>query len=377
MNVIGNAVKFTRDGKVSVTAEVIETQGDFSELSVTVSDTGIGIDNALQPQIFDDFMTGDSSYDRDVGGTGLGLGIAQRFVKALGGTIEVESEKGIGSTFVVQFPIEPIAPPAAEQKRNSGRSKESASHILLVEDNEINRFVAREMLMAAGHTVTEAHNGKVAVDLAEAQRFDLILMDISMPVLDGRGATRAIRSGHGASAQTPIVALTANAMAEEQQAFLSDGMNDIVTKPLTRETLIRVISVHLGSGQRVSTDMVRPSTAVAFSYIDDLRDGLGAEALQSLLDRFVAEVDETLEQLKDFEALGLRETAERAHRIAGSAATMGAVDLRTAMINLEQAAKADDKTSAQAAVDALPAVWALTRPFMRADRRTTNSRSET
>jgi PAS domain S-box-containing protein len=373
MNVIGNAVKFTHDGSVAVTAEVIGEPDATPELSITVSDTGIGIDSALQAEIFDDFMTGDSSYDRDVGGTGLGLGIAQRFVKALGGAIEVESEKGNGSTFVIRFPIEPIAPPEAVVKRYSGGSIGQASHILLVEDNEINRVVAREMLMAAGHMVTEAHNGRIAVDLAEEQRFDLILMDISMPVLDGRGATKAIRAGKGASAQTPIVALTANAMAEEQQAYLADGMNDIVTKPLTRETLIQVISGHIELGPKVATDITESSTVVAFSYIDDLRDSLGVDALQSLLDRFVAEVDETLEQLKDFEAFGLKEAAERAHRIAGSAAVMGAVNLRAALIEVEEASKAQDHKGTQAAIDALPGIWAKTQPFMQAQRRSVGS----
>ncbi len=342
MNVIGNAVKFTRDGRISVTAEVMDDGNALPDLSISVSDTGIGMDSKLQNQIFDDFMTGDSSYDRDVGGTGLGLGIAQRFVKALGGTIEVESEEGKGSTFHIRFPIELIARPEAGSKLETHRNTGHASHILLVEDNEINRVVAREMLMAAGHTVTEAQNGRVAVDLAEAQQFDVILMDISMPVLDGRSATRAIRAGQGASAQTPIVALTANAMSEEQQAFLSDGMNEILTKPLTREALIRVISGHMASDPKIVADLMEPATAVVFRYIDDMRDSLGVEATQSLLDRFVAEVDDTLEHLKRFETLGLKETADRAHRIAGSAATMGAVDLRMALIEVEQAAKAKD-----------------------------------
>lgn len=369
MNVIGNAVKFTHDGNISVTAQVMADGDALPDLSISVSDTGIGMDSTLQNQIFDDFMTGDSSYDRDVGGTGLGLGIAQRFVKALGGTIAVDSEEGKGSTFQIRFPIEPIAPPETDVKRHTRGNTEHASHILLVEDNEINRVVAREMLMGAGHTVIEAQNGRIAVDLAEAQRFDLILMDISMPVMDGRSATRAIRAGKGASAQTPIVALTANAMAEEQQAFLSDGMNEILTKPLAREALMRVISGHIAPDPEGAADLVEPSSAVMPGQIDELRDSLGVEAAQSLLDRFVLEVDETLEHLKGFKTLGLKKTADRAHRIAGSAATMGATDLRLALIEIERAAKTKDIIAIQAAIDALPSIWAMTRPYMRADLR--------
>jgi CheY-like chemotaxis protein len=299
----------------------------------------------------------------------LGLGIAQRFVTALGGTITVDSEKGKGSTFHIRFPIEEIAQPEAEVKWHTRRNTGHASHILLVEDNEINRVVAREMLIAAGHTVTEAQNGRIAVDLAEVHRFDLILMDISMPVMDGRSATRAIRAGKGASSNTPIVALTANAMAEEQQAFLSVGMNEILTKPLTREGLLRVISKHIASDPKRIVELVKPSSAVMLGHIDELRDSLGVEAAQSLLDRFVAEVDDDLEHLKRFEALGLKETADRAHRSAGSAATMGATDLRLALIKIEQAAKTKDIMALQTEIDALPGIWAVTRPYMRADLR--------
>lgn len=364
MNVIGNAVKFTKDGSITVTAEVTEGQPSDTNLSITVRDTGIGMDNALQSQIFDDFMTGDSSYDRDVGGTGLGLGIAKRFVKALGGTISVESDLGKGSTFLIQFPIDPIAPPKPAAERNQRVRPDRACRILLVEDNEINRVVAREMLLAAGHSVAEATNGQIAIDLAQAQRFDLILMDISMPIMDGRAATRAIRAGTGASSRTPIVALTANAMAEEQQAFLSDGMNEILTKPLTREALLRVISEQVGPGDAVATARATPSKAVLPGHIKELRDTVGAEVAQSLLDRFVAEIDETLDYLQGFEAQDFSQTAERAHRVAGSAATMGAVALRLALIEVEQAMKDKDITATRTAIDALPGIWAETRPHM-------------
>ncbi len=367
MNVIGNSVKFTRDGSISVTAEVMTRDDKPPELSISVRDTGIGMDSALQSQIFDDFLTGNNSYDRDVGGTGLGLGIAKRFVEALGGSITVESVAGKGSTFFIRFPIEPISPPAAHLKNDARGNTARAKHILLVEDNDINRVVAREMLLAAGHMVTEAQNGQIAINLAETIRFDLILMDISMPVLDGRNATRAIRTGKGASAETPIVALTANAMAEEQQAFLSDGMNDILTKPMTREALTRVISDQISPDPAPVSERMEPTKAVASNHIDDMRDSLGPEITQSLLNRFVAEVDESLVFLKRFEVLGLTEVAERAHRIAGSAATMGAVDLRATLIEVEQAAKGNDVSALQNAIDALPGIWAETRPHMQAD----------
>ncbi|MFZ5962529.1 ATP-binding protein [Thalassococcus sp. BH17M4-6] len=366
MNVIGNAVKFTHEGRVSVQAEVLHMEGEPPELQICVSDTGIGMDDTLKSQVFDDFLTGDSSYDREVGGTGLGLGIARRFVHALGGSIEVESTPGEGSTFLISFPIAPIDPPQTDTHRRARAGSMRPSRILLVEDNEINRVVAREMLVAAGHDVTEARNGQIAVDRAQAEHFDLILMDISMPVMDGRAATRQIRAGDGACARTPIVALTANAMADEQKAFLSDGMNDILTKPLTREGLIQVISNHLHPETKNQTFGRDASKAVASAYLDDLRETVGVDALRPLLDRFVAEVDETLAFLKEHPRHTPDEIAARAHRMAGGAAQLGAVELRAGLIAVETAAKAGDPDDMAKAIAKLPAIWFVTRPRMQA-----------
>lgn len=371
MNVIGNSVKFTRDGRITIEAQVLDNDSSAPRLQIDVSDTGIGMDKALQAQIFDDFMTGDSSYDRDVGGTGLGLGIARRFAKALGGEIEVESEPGVGSTFSIRFPVETMEPPKLHSDSRKPGASASSKRILLVEDNEINRVVAREMLTAAGHLVIEATNGKRAVELADSEPFDLIFMDISMPVMDGRQATREIRAGQGAAARTPIVALTANAMAEEQEAFLSDGMNDILTKPLTRDGLLRVIANHTEARTEITDFGNDHSNAVAQAYLDDLRSTLGIDALAPLLDRFVVEVDETLAFLKDHRHQTPADIASRAHRIAGSAATLGAVELRTGLLKVEEAAKVGNSDAMAYAIDGLSATWSATRPQMRADRRRT------
>lgn len=361
MNVVSNAVKFTHGGKVSVELQADAKTGN---LDMTVRDTGIGMDRELQAKIFDDFMTGDSSYGRVVGGTGLGLGLARRFVKALGGTIEVKSEPGFGSVFRIRFPIEPIAAPAAAPRRevpvqlqgqdNSGRN------VLLVEDNEINRVVAREMLRAAGHAVTEAHNGREAVDLAQDQAFDLILMDISMPVLDGRHATREIRAGQGMSANTPIVALTANAMAEEQEAYLSDGMVDVLTKPLSRAALVRIVSTLATQQSRIE------APPDASSQLDDLRDMLGVIALQKLLSRFKDDVEQAITLLSAVPMPDPVDVKNRAHKIAGSAAYFGALDLRQALLVVDEAAKNQDHDAMKAAIAALPQVWQASLPMLEA-----------
>lgn len=365
MNVIGNAVKFTRHGKISILAEVTAP----SDLRISVSDTGIGMNADLQTQIFDDFMTGDSSYDRDVGGTGLGLGIAQRFVTALGGTIEVDSTEGKGSTFCIQFPITPIAPPDETKRAPQHAKTARPSNILMVEDNEINRDVARAMLTAAGHRVTEAHNGREALEKIKEAPFDLILMDISMPVMDGSEATRAIRASHADWSRTPIIGLTANAMAEEQEAFLRDGMNDILTKPLSRDELIRVISEHVS--ERPGSPEAPPETTapVALTYLDELRDTFGAEKLQGLLDRFTAEVEDLLTYLRDQGSKDLPETAARTHKVSGGAATFGAVALRAVLVDLENSAETGDSPATQDQINALPEVWRATRDLIRGERR--------
>lgn len=353
MNIVDNAVKFTQGGTVSVELRADAKAGD---LEMTVRDTGTGIDRELQAKIFDDFMTGDSSYGRVVGGTGLGLGLARRFVKALDGTIEVESKPGLGSVFRIRLPIETIATPKVVRHSEIQLQNDISRKVLLVEDNEINRVVAREMLRAAGHSVTEAHNGREAVDLAHDQAFDLILMDISMPVLDGRQATREIRAGKGMCANTPIVALTANAMAEEQEAYLSDGMVDVLTKPLSRTALVRIVTTFA-----TPQDSAAPMTDGP-SQLDDLRDMLGVIALQKLLARFKDDVEQALTVLSAEPMPDPVDVQNRAHKIAGSAAYFGALDLRQALLVVDEAAKKQDHDAMKAAIAALPQVWKTSLP---------------
>ena len=355
MNVIGNAVKFTPNGRVDIALE-LQTG---SSLLITVSDTGIGMDAELQARIFDDFVTGDSSYDREVGGTGLGLGIAQRFVRALGGSIEVESAKGRGSRFVIRLPVEPVDGPDPTPLSGPPSGGPSALRILLVEDNEINMEVAREMLLTAGHSVTEAHNGREAVDRAGCDHFDLILMDISMPVMNGREAARAIRAGTGASAHVPIIAVTAHAVAEEQERFLSDGMDDIVTKPLNQAALDRVLTRYgVGAGaMRTAPTAIATETHVA----EELRSTLGAEALARLLTRFGTEVGEMIALAGNLDATDLGALAATAHKIAGSAALFGATGLRDALLCIETAAGSHERDKVRTFLSALPAIWNETR----------------
>jgi PAS domain S-box-containing protein len=354
LNVIGNAVKFTRVGSVDIT---LETLSSDTEIEIVVRDTGIGMDEALQARIFDDFTTGNASYDRDVGGTGLGLGIAQRFVAALGGTIKVESTENVGTTFSIRFPITPIAPPKRKLSKSTAADERISRSVLVVEDNPINRVVAREMLRAAGHIVTEAYNGREAVALAYTHPFDLILMDISMPILDGRGATREIRAGQGHCAKTPIVALTANAMQEEQVAYLSDGMTDVLTKPLSRAALIGIVA-------RLGAESDHPSVPfVDLSCLQDLRQALGPNAVDILVQRFKKELEQAFADLAALAPNDLTGVTRRSREIAAKAAYFGAVQLQNLLAFVEAAAERGDQVAVDATIAILPRVWATSAPM--------------
>ena len=357
MNLIGNAVKFTRRGRVSVTAQVDKSDGQ-DLLKLTVADTGAGIPEDLVDQIFDDFVVGNTTRNHEVGGTGLGLGIAKRFVKALGGDISVQSKLGQGSKFVVTLPVEEAEVPNQTTKAELGHSVIEPLRVLLVEDNEMNRIVARAMIEADGHSVVEAHDGKEGSEIAAHQQFDLVFMDINMPVMDGREATRRIRSDGGASSKTPIIALTANAMTSDQTALLEDGMDSVLTKPLSRDALRAVLAEH---GRASQTSHI----VVSLEHSAETRNALGEQAFAKLIARFMQEVDDLVDWFGSDAKRDYLDVAGRSHKVAGSAAVFGAVKLREHLKTIETTAKAGDDAGLQTALKTLPGVWAETKQQLR------------
>ncbi|MBN9886944.1 hybrid sensor histidine kinase/response regulator [Salipiger abyssi] len=341
LNLIGNALKFTRNGTVEIEAEYLDP--DRSEIELRVIDSGIGIAEADLPRIFKDFETLDSSYARETGGTGLGLGIAKRFTRLMGGEIGAESEPGEGSLFWIRLPLAPApdfsAPAAQAPQQSTGPAR--ALDVLVVEDNEINRFILREMLGAAGHRVTLAENGRVGVDRAAIERFDVILMDISMPVMDGRTATRHIRQGGGTSAETPIIALTAHAFPEEWAQFHEDGMTACLTKPVDRALLMQAIADALAGTETVSNPVAPgpgEDALIDETLLAQLLADLPKSAVDALLARFLDEMERDIALLAQSEpdAPGL---APLAHRCAGSSGTFGAEAMRVALLRIEAAHK--------------------------------------
>jgi two-component system, sensor histidine kinase and response regulator len=244
LNYLGNAVKFTERGAVCLRARAIEETEHDLLVRFEVEDTGIGLSEEQQARLFSPFEQSDSSTTRRYGGTGLGLAITRHLARLMGGEVGVESRPGCGSVFWLTARLgKVLAPPDASGQVSPGASAEAAlrqahrgARVLLAEDDEINRMVAREFLDEAGLSVAVARNGIEAVAMAECEAFDLILMDVQMPEMDGLAATRRIRSLPN-SADVPILAMTANAFLEDRQACLDAGMNDHVPKPITPEEL--------------------------------------------------------------------------------------------------------------------------------------------
>jgi len=233
-NLVDNANKFTRDGQVRIEIESMDQNKDTSHLEFRVYDTGIGMHADDLERIFNDFETIDTAYTRAVEGVGLGLGIVRRLVQALGGTIGVESVHNAGSMFWFRIPVTKsrlVVKPEAHIEKGLNVDLKPMK-ILMVEDNHINRYVLREMLTAAGHTVNEAENGQRGLEAANSNRYDVFLMDISMPEKDGVAASIEIHNGTGRSASTPIIATTAHALPHEVEKFHNAGITDILKKPI-------------------------------------------------------------------------------------------------------------------------------------------------
>ncbi|MGO4853427.1 ATP-binding protein [Phaeovulum sp. W22_SRMD_FR3] len=263
-NLMGNALKFTEGGRITISATLAERQENDLILRIEVADTGIGIPPDQQERIFENFETMDDTFTRTAQGTGLGLGIARRAVEAMGGRIGVESEPGKGSTFwftchfqaavlagaevnvaaVVPEELDDEAPelaipglPAPEKALERPLvAPVRALSVLIAEDNPINRLVLDEMMRRMGHMTQLAENGRIAMEMAGVTAFDLILMDISMPEMDGLEATRRIRAG-GASHRAWIVGVTAHAMDGDLAEYAAHGFDEMMPKPVTFDRL--------------------------------------------------------------------------------------------------------------------------------------------
>jgi len=252
-NLVGNALKFTEQGSITATLEKL---GQGSTYRFTVTDTGIGIPKDRGDDLFKAFTQIDSSLGRKHQGSGLGLAICRRLAQAMGGEIDYQSSQGKGTSFwfdldfdsrdSIESPSGGAAPSAAVPASESIPDK--AYRVLLAEDSETNSYILQAYLKIAGHTVDSASNGVEALKLAETTPYDAILMDISMPEMDGLEATRRLRSSAGENQNTLVIALTAHVQKEIREECTEVGMNDFLTKPVSRDQLLETLDRLIATG---------------------------------------------------------------------------------------------------------------------------------
>ncbi|WP_053062227.1 ABC transporter substrate binding protein [Desulfovibrio sp. TomC] len=246
-NLVGNAIKFTDKGEVRIDASLLVSLGNsVVRVLITVSDTGIGISEECIKSVFEPFVQAEGTYTRRFQGAGLGLSIVRRLVKLLGGDVAIESTLGEGTTIYVSLPFKL---PSGGQGQNDQDVRvttpvaEASWRILIAEDDSVSLITAKRTLEKSGYLVTAAKNGQEALQRLTEEDFDLILMDIQMPIMDGVEATKAIRgsSNLGAKSSIPIVAMTAYAMTGDKESFLAAGMDDYISKPVDKAAMVEVI----------------------------------------------------------------------------------------------------------------------------------------
>ena len=362
VNLIGNALKFTeRSGNVMVRLTSV-TGGEGTAagkvlLRFEVDDTGVGIPQDKQAGIFDAFAQADGSTTRRYGGTGLGLAIARQFTALMGGEIGVDSVPGSGSTFWFNIPFETAAHGRRDVKREDGQpaprlpspGQPFEAHVLLVEDNPINREVAMERLKLLGCTVDAAVNGREAVERTRRHNYDLILMDCQMPEMDGFDATRAIRLDEARqpmkTGRIPIVALTANALNGDRENCLAAGMDDYLAKPFNREQLGAILSHWTGHKKTTRPEPSpeprrEPDQILDPKTLEELR-GFGASGvLEKVASLYLDKTPDLLKRLREAAQSGdWTLLATTAHSLKSSSGSIGAHRLTAHCRDLETAAR--------------------------------------
>ncbi len=357
-NLSSNAVKFTHEGGVSIAVEAAEESNREATLRFKVKDTGIGMGREEMDQLFRPFQQADASITRKYGGTGLGLAISKRLIEMMGGDIRIDSEPGVGTrfTFTARFGKSDREAPLRIETASKDRVREllAGRRILLVEDNEINLQVASELLEQVGVRVSAAVNGEQAVELAVNERFNCILMDLHMPVMDGLTATREIRKG-AAPPDLPIVAMTASAMTGDREECLAVGMNDHIAKPIQPAnlygTLIRWIRPDVSPGMKLSDGVLAPADADSPGPADDFPplDGVDVKAglmnmdgnrklYQKVLESVYSRYRDIAGQIRAALDREDHDEAQRlAHTFKGLAGTIGARELLERSSELESA----------------------------------------
>lgn len=257
-NLVGNALKFTNDGAVTVTTKVKRKSKHRSRIAISITDTGVGISKDKLSQIFDSFTQADTSITRRFGGTGLGLTISKQLVELMGGKLSASSELGAGSTFTFELSLKPSDPvePKPDEERSDAVAK--PLNVLVTDDNRANRSLARRILEKASHQVTEATDGQQALDALVTGEFDAVLMDVQMPEMDGLETTMIVRQSADIQPQPYIIAVTAHAMEGDRERCIAAGMDAYITKPLRARQLLALMEAVATTNEELAEDQTEP-----------------------------------------------------------------------------------------------------------------------
>ncbi|MDP1900521.1 MAG: ATP-binding protein [Rubrivivax sp.] len=353
-NLLSNAIKFSDHGAVVLDVRSQADANGHPELEFTVSDTGVGMDEATQARLFNRFMQGDSSRSRRHGGTGLGLEISRNLARLMGGDITVRSKPGEGSRFTLRMPAHPLNDAAAVPTGDVGAGTAPAQmlSVLVAEDHPVNRQYLAALLESLGHQAHFTANGAEAVQAARQRRFDVVLMDLHMPVLDGVAATRAIRALPDPALSTvPIVALTADAFEETRERCMLAGMNDFLTKPVSPDKLSASLRRLFGAGvnaapanPEAATPPVAPVRTDAQALLDEAAIGVSLQAMSrhrlgGMIASFLDQAPQTVQRLRaavrDAQPLELRINA---HAARGAALNLGLTGLAATAQALQEGA---------------------------------------
>jgi signal transduction histidine kinase/CheY-like chemotaxis protein/HPt (histidine-containing phosphotransfer) domain-containing protein len=390
LNLMSNAIKFTDKGHVEIAARCLDRSDGVATIEVSVTDTGIGIAPDRIGCLFSDFLQVDSSINRRYGGTGLGLAISKRIIQQMGGDIRVESALNAGSTFrfSLKLPVAEMsglasAPESVDDELEQRLMRlDPPLSILLAEDNATNQLVFTKLMQRYGR-ITVAGNGRIALDYAAGRIFDVVFMDMRMPEMDGLEATRAIRALGGAQGSVPIIALTANAFADDIKACRDAGMDEFIAKPVRKKTLMEKLAILLEYHPRLRAAgapaavapldalPLTPPGQVALADVEPVLDraafdafaeDIGLDGVRETLDVYLADTIERLALLRQLACATDRAKIKvEAHTLKGSSSTFGLTQLVTLARTLEHAAHDIAPDDYRDTLDRIDAAFAAAR----------------
>jgi len=363
INLLDNAIKFTDSGSIELKVKAVD-HNSLPCLHFSISDTGRGIPESEHDAVFGEF-TRLAESGKLTSGTGLGLSIARRVVELMGGRIDYENRDNRGTCFWFEIPMAAASDTETEAEVSSLQEKAGRlpkSRILLADDSPANQMVALAMLRESGCTVDTASDGMEAVEAIRALPYDLVLMDISMPEMDGLQATGAIRELPGNTGSIPIIAMTAHAIVGDREKFIDAGMNDYLSKPITKQGLYEILEKWLPAGNAdMAEDARNPASDETSPAILDTRvfDQLARDTSEEIVPRMLATFcKETRARLETLKQLGgdstdIEQLQREAHTLKSSAATFGAIELQRVASNVEAACRNGEQALAWSMLDAL------------------------